>query len=167
MRRRNAVLEDEDVTGLAGWMYSDLLLGLMVVFLATISFIPAGTVANGKQDQQVAYAYARVHPVDLEGTYTTTQITKLVDDIAQFKLAQGLSTTAYVTKAQFVGSFDPDTEPNSTGIERALAFSNAVQNREPRLLRIAATAVRAAKSNTPAVTVKLTFASEVKVVVAP
>lgn len=168
MRRTKAVLEDEDVTGLAGWMYSDLLLGLMVVFLATISFIPAGTMVNAQQDdQQVAYAYARVHPVDLEGTYAPAQITQLIDDVAAFKLAQGLSTTTYVTKAQFVGSYDPAQEPNSVGIERALAFSDAIQNREPGLLRIAATAVRATKSNTPTITVKLTFASEVKVVAAP
>ena len=30
----------EDVTNQAGWMYADLFLGLMVVFLATVTFIP-------------------------------------------------------------------------------------------------------------------------------
>ena len=31
---------EEDLTGQAGWMYTDLMLALMVVFLATISFVP-------------------------------------------------------------------------------------------------------------------------------
>ena len=32
---------EEDLLGLAGWMYADLFLALMVIFLATISFVPA------------------------------------------------------------------------------------------------------------------------------
>jgi hypothetical protein len=40
MRRRVESAESEDATLLAGWMYADLLLGLMVIFLATISFVP-------------------------------------------------------------------------------------------------------------------------------
>lgn len=40
MRRRVEEIEAEDATLLAGWMYADLLLGLMVIFLATISFVP-------------------------------------------------------------------------------------------------------------------------------
>ena len=33
----------EDATEQAGWMYADLFLGLMVIFLATISFVPTIT----------------------------------------------------------------------------------------------------------------------------
>jgi len=41
MRTKNSKFDDaEDLTGLAGWMYTDLLLALMVIFLATISFVP-------------------------------------------------------------------------------------------------------------------------------
>ena len=40
MARRQVATELEDVTHLAGWMYADLLLALMVIFLATISFVP-------------------------------------------------------------------------------------------------------------------------------
>ena len=36
MRRRVESNEAEDATLLAGWMYADLLLGLMVIFLATV-----------------------------------------------------------------------------------------------------------------------------------
>ena len=40
MRKRQEEGQAEDATLLAGWMYADLLLGLMVIFLATISFVP-------------------------------------------------------------------------------------------------------------------------------
>ena len=50
MRTKKSKFEDaEDLTGLAGWMYTDLLLALMVIFLATISFVPQifGTISSG------------------------------------------------------------------------------------------------------------------------
>jgi hypothetical protein len=42
MRRASATGPElgEDVTEKAGWMYADLFLALMVIFLATISFVP-------------------------------------------------------------------------------------------------------------------------------
>ena len=40
MRARYTPEEPEDASHLAGWMYADLLLALMVIFLATISFVP-------------------------------------------------------------------------------------------------------------------------------
>lgn len=168
MRRRPTIREDEDVTGLAGWMYSDLLLGLMVVFLATISFIPGSMTGKRTLDQQVAYAYARVHPVDFTGTYTNPTPDAVLADIAAWKAEQGLAPTAYVTKAQFVGNYDPATEANTDGVNRALAFSSAIDTADGDVLRLATTSVRAVASSDPAaVTVKFTFASEVQVLSAP
>jgi len=40
MRTRFTPEEPGDASHLAGWMYADLLLALMVIFLATISFVP-------------------------------------------------------------------------------------------------------------------------------
>lgn len=40
-RRPPAASDDEEVTGLAGWLYTDLLLGLAVVFLGAITFTVA------------------------------------------------------------------------------------------------------------------------------
>jgi len=46
--RSNRFNDADDLTGLAGWMYTDLLLALMVIFLATISFVPQiyGTITS-------------------------------------------------------------------------------------------------------------------------
>ena len=168
MRRRRTVREDEDVTGLAGWMYSDLLLGLMVVFLATISFIPGSTTGKRPTDQQIAYAYARVHPVDFTATYTNFDTAKVLADITTWKTQQGLAATAYVTKAQFVGTYNPASETNVDGVNRAITFSSALGVANADLLHHAATAVRAVASKGAAgVTVKFTFASEIQVLTAP
>lgn len=44
MRRRRTT--DEDLTGLAGWLYADLLLGLVVVFLGTVTVVLLGSSAG-------------------------------------------------------------------------------------------------------------------------
>ena len=164
MRRRSVIREDEDATGLAGWMYSDLLLGLMVVFLATISFIPGSNTGQDVPDAKVAYSYARVHPVDFTGTYASLAQDAVLADISAWKLEQGLAPTAYVTKAQFVGTYDPAREQNTDGVDRALSLSNGINAANGDLLRLATTSVRAVPSSEPAtVTVKFTFASEVQV----
>lgn len=45
-RRPPATSDDEEVTGLAGWLYTDLLLGLAVVFLGAITFTVARAPEN-------------------------------------------------------------------------------------------------------------------------
>ena len=168
MRRRTSIPQDEDATGMAGWMYSDLLLGLMVVFLATISFSPGSNTGQNVSDPKVAYAYARVHPVDFTGTYASLSQDAVLADISAWKLEQGLAPTAYVTKAQFVGTYDPAREQNTDGVDRALSLSNGINAANGDLLRLATTSVRAVPSSEAAtVTVKFTFASEVQVLAAP
>ena len=67
MRTKKSKFEDaEDLTGLAGWMYTDLLLALMVIFLATISFVPQifGTISSGSNlidNQAPAYKYSQYY----------------------------------------------------------------------------------------------------------
>ena len=168
MRRKSQIREDEDATGMAGWMYSDLLLGLMVVFLATISFIPGSNTGLNAPDPKVAYSYARVHPVDFTGTYGSLNQDAVLADISAWKLEQGLAPTAYITKAQFVGTYDPTTEQNGDGVDRALTMSNGINAANGDLLRLATSSVRAVPSSEAAtVTVKFTFASEVQVLAAP
>lgn len=166
MRRgRYTPVQTDDATGLAGWMYSDLLLGLMVVFLATISFVPGDGRVVGKPD--VAYSYARVHPVEFSGTYRGDDATQLIADVARFKTEQQLPGTAYITKAQFIGMFDPATETKGAGSTRALTFIAQIDAADPSTLRLAATIVRAVQSETPQVMVRFTLASEIQVVNSP
>ena len=42
-RRRTATQSDDEAVGLSGWLYADLILGLAVVFLAIVVFVPRDT----------------------------------------------------------------------------------------------------------------------------
>lgn len=46
-RRRRPTRGEDETVGLAGWMYTDLLLGLAVVFLGSIAFVITATGADG------------------------------------------------------------------------------------------------------------------------
>ena len=48
MKRTNLRKAPEDTLKLAGWMYADMLLGLMVIFLATVSFLPTTVQVAGR-----------------------------------------------------------------------------------------------------------------------
>ena len=52
MARRRIGIEEEDATSQAGWLFADSFLALMVIFLATISFVPVigggGVLGTGK-----------------------------------------------------------------------------------------------------------------------
>jgi len=79
----------EDLTGLAGWMYTDLLLALMVIFLATISFVPQiyGTITSGSnlvQNNQPAYSYSQYYKNPLVKVYNNFDIDLIKQDIAIF-----------------------------------------------------------------------------------
>ena len=41
MRKVHRNIEEEDATSMGGWLFADSFLALMVIFLATISFVPA------------------------------------------------------------------------------------------------------------------------------
>ena len=61
MRKRQEEGKTEDSTLLAGWMYADLFLAMMVIFLATVTFIPEYI---GNLDQTAtnsAYNYQEIY----------------------------------------------------------------------------------------------------------
>ena len=47
MARKRILSEDEDVTSQAGWLFADSFLALMIIFLATIYFIPSLSTGSG------------------------------------------------------------------------------------------------------------------------
>jgi hypothetical protein len=86
--RRSKNRRSEDVVGLAGWLFTDLLLGVSLVFLATASFQVAGT--NGQGDCDLAER--TYFPTPLRLPYTDEKVAqrtirKQMDD---FSVANGL-----------------------------------------------------------------------------
>jgi len=157
---------EEDLTGQAGWMYTDLMLALMVVFLATISFIPQfmGSGSAAITDPSGSnYSYSKVFDESLNTLYEDFSLSQIKSDIAGFKDSRGLSQEADIVYVQYVGGYSSGSENASTAIARALAFSQKLDSGDPELLANAATALSSSnvlKANQ--VIVRFTFATTIK-----
>jgi hypothetical protein len=122
MRRRVVVVEKPDLLGQAGWMYADLFLALMVIFLATISFVPripetvssTITVKNNHSDQVAQQSMSKI--------YSNFDIASIRADIAQYEKSNGLPLDTPVSAIQIVGGYSSQLESPDQGAMRALIF---------------------------------------------
>lgn len=158
--------EEEDLTGQAGWMYTDLMLALMVVFLATISFVPqflgSGS-ASITDPSDTNYSYSKVFDESMNTLYEDFSLSQIKSDIARFKDSRGLPQDADIVYAQYVGGYSSGSENPSAAIARALAFSQKLDSADQELLVNAATTLSSSnvlKANQ--VIVRFTFATTSK-----
>jgi hypothetical protein len=117
--------EEEDATSMGGWLFADSFLALMVIFLATISFVPSlgggltgtgniGNIAGGNYVKGLNIAYESFDAARIEG------------DIAGFIEAEKLPRSSKVLFAKIVGGYNPATEKEEDGTFRALDFSGEI-----------------------------------------
>ena len=166
MRRTYVDSIEEDLTGQAGWMYTDLMLALMVIFLATISFVPqfkgnSNAVADPNNPD---YAYSKIFDESMNTLYESFSESQIKLDIARFKSSKGLPTDSDIVYAQYVGGYSAGSEKPSAAIARALAFSQKLDSADHDLLASAATTLSSSnvlKANQ--VIVRFTFATPSKI----
>jgi hypothetical protein len=114
--------EEEDATHQGGWLFADSFLALMVIFLATISFVPSlgggltgtgniGNIAGGNYVKGLNVAYEK---------FDAAQIAK---DIDGFIAAENLPRSSKVLFAKIVGGYTPGVESEEDAKFRALIFS--------------------------------------------
>ena len=155
--------EPEDLTGQAGWVYTDLMLVLMVVFLATISFVPQFMGTNSKNPSKT-FSYSRVLDDSLNVIYEDFNLALIKSDVAKFKQAHGIPDNADIVYVQYVGGYIAGQESAATAISRALAFSQKVDRSDPLFLKSAATTLSSSNVLTPQqVIVRFTFAVATKI----
>lgn len=163
MRAPYADPVEEDLTGQAGWMYTDLMLALMVVFLATISFVPQflGTSNISKTDQaNPNYSYSKVFDESMNTLYESFSLSHIHSDIVRFKANHGLPPDADIVFVQYVGGYESSQETPVAAISRALSFSQKLDNGDHAMLVKAATTLSSSnvlKRNQ--VIVRFTFAT--------
>lgn len=157
----------DEVPGLAGWMYTDLLLGLMVIFLATITFVP-NTIAElppitviekevkplPKVNSSEAKEENRVSFIAEFAEFNSEQFALRIRD---FRVSQGISSRSKVLEAQLIGSHIVETESPGEGISRALEFGLELEEAFPALLAGVDVEVETFSSNQPKVLIRLTF----------
>jgi hypothetical protein len=159
-RRLGEKPEVEDVSGFAGWMYSDLLLGLTVIFLATISFIPKDITFTTKPG---GYIFVKSHPVLFTKEYEILDIVRISRDVRDFKVNQGLGEASYISDARFIGFYNPREESFDLGTQRAITFSVRLNGLDPRFLERAKSDYQAAGAvGRQGVIVEFKFATEVE-----
>jgi hypothetical protein len=155
----------EDASEWAGWIFADMLVGLMVIFLATITFVPLFADNNPGEDSPAgSYTYTERFRTPFVQVYSNLDLDRLKRDIAVFLADNGIPSEAIVDSAFFAGGFDDSIETTSDGMLRALAFSQAIDKADPNFLTRASTVINSTRSiNADQVAVRLTFSSRVSV----
>jgi hypothetical protein len=112
----------------------------MVIFLATISFVPNlsnSSSAVTAQIKQISSGYNYNRGLSL--VYNGFDSKLITEDIANFKAKEGLPEDAEIIYAQILGGFDLKTENADDGKLRALEFSIKLSKDNPNLFATAAT----------------------------
>ena len=122
MARKRIQIEEEDVTSQAGWLFADSFLGLMVIFLATISFVPALTTGVVTGSGSVGKIAGSNYIKGLVLTYNKLDIEKIQQDIAAYITNEKLSPTSEVIYARIVGGYKA-SEGVDAGNVRAIEVS--------------------------------------------
>lgn len=131
MRRRIEVVEKPDILGQAGWMYADLFLALMVIFLATISFVPkipqtvSSTIAVKKSHSDQLYQKA------MTKVYSNFDIAAIRADIESYKKSNALPVETPISTIQIVGGYSSAQETPDQGAMRALIFGMKLKSADP------------------------------------
>jgi hypothetical protein len=160
--------EDEDVSFLAGWMYADLFLAMMVVFLATVTFIPEYI---GRLDQSAtnsAYNYQKIYKKPMVVAYEGFDVAQIQQDVKAFLSAEKLSPDSDIIYIQVVGPYAGKIETAADAITRAQNFSRKLDSIESDLFRNASTTL-SSSSSIPInrIVVKFTFAVNIGVKTSP
>ena len=122
MARKRIQIEEEDVTSQAGWLFADSFLALMVIFLATISFVPALTTGVVTGSGSVGKIAGSNYIKGLVLTYNKLDVEKIQQDIATYITNEKLSPASEVIYARIVGGYKA-SEGVDAGNVRAIEVS--------------------------------------------
>ena len=122
MARKRLRIEEEDATSQAGWLFADSFLALMVIFLATISFVPALTTGVVTGSGSVGKIAGSNYIKGLVLTYDKYDAATIERDIATYIKNEKLSPTSEVMYARIVGGYAA-SEGIDAGKVRAIAVS--------------------------------------------
>ena len=130
---------DRDTTGRSGWLYTDLLLGLTVIFLGTVSFvIPAlseevpenGGVPATTTTTIPTRVEAIFYKESLKGFYDVAETSRLDKDIANFISSKKITGNPKVALVLIYGRIQAN-ESEGIGTDRAKAAYARIQNDLP------------------------------------
>lgn len=161
--------EPEDTTAQAGWMYADLFLALMVVFLATISFVPQFNLnptlsSDPTSEGRAVYSFSKLHEERLVILFERYDYDFLSSEIQKFIEVKKLDLGSDIVFVQFVAGYDPKTENASSAIKRALDFSKKIDSSNRLMLQHASTTLSSSSTlMLNQIVMRITFAARIGV----
>ena len=138
-KRRVYESAEEDTVEKAGWMYADLFLGLMVIFLATISFVPeindnsSANTGNRISSSSIKQSTNFNFDKGLTIVAKTTDTAMIEAKVRSFLSSERLPTNSVIIFAKFIGGYDPAIEDKSVGATHALEFGLKLRAENPKL----------------------------------
>ncbi len=125
----------EDVSEQAGWMYADLFLAMMALFLATISFVPQLTKLpqNSLQSSAATVAVGKQFDRGANQIYSTFDPTTIKADLTSFENKQSYPPNSTVLYAQVIGGYNSKTQTANDGTVTAIGFSIKLKNSLPQV----------------------------------
>ena len=137
-RRIEREIED-DMVDKAGWMYADLFLGLMVIFLATISFVPEihdnsnANAGNRVSSNTIRQSTSFNFDKGLTIVVSEPDVLLIETRIKSFLAGERLPLDSQIVFVKFIGGYDPINERISDGATRALEFGLKLRLDNPKL----------------------------------
>jgi hypothetical protein len=122
-RIRPARRQVEDATSQGGWLFADSFLALMVIFLATISFVPLLTSPSPDQAVGSAGNYKNAFVM----VFDTYNRNLLDTELKAFFTKEELPLGTKVLYAEILGGYDPANEAEYDGNLKGLAFAVALK----------------------------------------
>jgi hypothetical protein len=154
----------EDVTHQAGWMYADLFLALMVIFLATISFVPNTRTAppgNTPETPQVSLNSINMTS-GMADLYAKFDAEQMKADIEKFKKSEGMSADSEAIYVQIIGGYDGAAEKINSATVTAINFSVDMKAQLPEIFNQAAFKIDVSDAiPSKSVAVRITFAPKI------
>ena len=121
-RRKVEIEEREDAaTEQGGWLFADSFLALMIIFLATISFVPdVKNVADttGQYSESLSLAYSTYDPAAIQS------------DLNKFISDKALPGSSRVVFARIIGGAPENSQKQDNGYLLALKYSIQLQRDE-------------------------------------
>ena len=120
MARRKVEVEEQhdEATEQGGWLFADSFLALMVIFLATISFVP-----DIKNVEDTKFQYTKA----LTLTYSTYNSSRIQGDIQNFIVKEKLPGASRVAFARIIGGAPDGPQSADNGYLLALKYSIDLQ----------------------------------------
>ena len=139
-RLHEASTLDDDMSDKAGWMYADLFLALMVIFLATISFVPEIKAAN-ENSNQVRIQSSKVKQTTnfnfdrgLTLLLNSPEGQTVSSQVKQFIAEQKFPNNSQVVFMIVIGGYEANSGGDSEATTRASKFAMKIKKNNLELL---------------------------------